>query len=64
MVRIERFVRLIQQASQRMYSGIATRRALIDIRLMRSQCLCIRLTPGIAALAALRLRQYGIDAHY
>jgi hypothetical protein len=40
---------------------VATGRALIDVRLSRSQRVGIRAAAGIAAHSTLRLRQQGID---
>ena len=50
-----------QQVGQCQYGAFATRRALIDICLTGRHCFCIGTAAGIGALAALCLRQQGVN---
>src|SRR3546814_15806949 len=59
---IERLVLHTQQIRQRTHAGFATWRALIDICLAIGDGSGIGFATGVTALAALRLRQNGINA--
>jgi hypothetical protein len=43
---------------------IAAGRTLIDVRFASGNGICIRFAARVAALGALGLRQYGVDAYY
>src|SRR3546814_20573582 len=58
---LERLVLDTQQIGQRAYTRITSGRALIDIRLTAGYGSGVGFAARITALAALRLRQYGIN---